>query len=153
MKKLLFVLLFAITSMAHAQVDKMLGQWNTFDDKTGDMASVVQITEKNGVYSCVVQSLYQKNADGTYQLKKPPYSKEDQQIVGSQIFIDMVVHKGHLKGKIYDPDDQKTYFGKVTYEPKTDELVLRGSLDKAGLLGRSQTWKRKPAAKRDCCSE
>ena len=25
---------------------------------------------------------------------------------------------------------------------KTDELVLRGSLDKAGLLGRSQTWKR-----------
>lgn len=153
MKKFLLVLLLAIASMAHAQVNKMLGQWNTYDDKTGDMASCVEITENNGVYNCVVLNLYEKKADGTYQLKKPPYSKEDQQIVGSKIFIDMEVHKGHLKGKLYDPDDKKIYFGKVTYEPKTDELVLRGSLDKAGLLGRSQTWKRKPAAKRDCCSE
>ena len=32
---------------------------------------------------------------------------------------------------------------KVDYKAKTVELVLRGSLDKAGLLGRSQTWKRK----------
>ena len=45
--------------------------------------------------------------------------------------------------KVYDPESQKTYFGKVTYHAKTDELVLRGSLDKAGVLGRSQTWKRK----------
>ena len=31
----------------------------------------------------------------------------------------------------------------ASVKAKTDELVLRGSLDKAGLLGRSQTWKRK----------
>ena len=79
MKKLLFLLLFLATAtLAQAQVSKMLGQWNTFDDKTGDMRSTVRIYEESG-----------------------------------------------------------------TYQAKTDELILRGSLDKAGLLGRSQTWKRK----------
>ena len=31
----------------------------------------------------------------------------------------------------------------IIYKAKTDELNVRGSLDKAGLLGRSQVWKRK----------
>ena len=157
MKRILIFLLFVIATTAQAQVNKMLGQWNTFDDKTGDMASIVQISEKNGVYTCVVQSLYQKTATGTYELKQPPYSKNDAKSVGAQIFIDMKEHKGQLKGKILDPSEGKTYFGKVTYDPKTDELTLRGSLDKAGLLGRSQTWKRhcdskNCASKKSCCN-
>ena len=87
--------------------------------------------------------MYEKDANGKYIVMKPPYPKQWEGIVGTQIFIDMKVHGEHLKGKVYDPESQKTYFGKVTYHAKTDELVLRGSLDKAGLLGRSQTWKRK----------
>lgn len=143
MKKLLIVLLLAIAATTNAQVNKMFGLWNTFDDKTGDMASCVQITEKNGTYSCVVLNMYSKNADGTYSITEPPYPKGYEHVVGSQLFIEMKEHKGQLKGKVYDPESGKTYFGKVTYNDKTDELVLRGSLDKAGLLGRSQTWKRK----------
>lgn len=158
MKKVLIFVLFVLATTAHAQVDKMMGQWNTFDDKTGNKASIVLITEKNGVYSCVIQNLYQKKADGTYDLKQPPYSKEDAKAVGAQLFIEMKEHKGQLKGKIYDPESGNTYFCKVTYEPKTDELIIRGSLDKAGLLGRSQTWKRncdskKCTSKKSCCSE
>ena len=143
MKRIMILLLLAITATANAQVSKMFGLWNTFDDKTGDMASCVEITENNGVYSCIVLNMYEKNADGTYKVMNPPYPKGLENVVGSQLFIEMKEHKGHLKGKVYDPESDKTYFGKVTYEAKTDELVLRGSLDKAGLLGRSQTWKRK----------
>lgn len=143
MKKLLIVLLLAIAATTNAQVNKMFGLWNTFDDKTGDMASCVEITENNGTYSCVVLNMYSKNADGTYSITEPPYPKGYEHVVGSQLFIEMKEHKGQLKGKVYDPESGKTYFGKVTYNDKTDELVLRGSLDKAGLLGRSQTWKRK----------
>lgn len=143
MKKLLIVLLLAIAATTNAQVNKMFGLWNTFDDKTGDMASCVQITENNGTYSCVVLNMYSKNADGTYSITEPPYPKGYEHVVGSQLFIEMKEHKGHLKGKVYDPESGKTYFGKVSYNAKTDELVLRGSLDKAGLLGRSQIWKRK----------
>ena len=45
----------------------------------------------------------------------------------------------------FDPfvDSTKTYNAKVSYKEKTDELSVRGSLDRAGLLGRSQVWKRK----------
>jgi uncharacterized protein (DUF2147 family) len=144
MKKLLFLFLFVATAtLGQAQVSKMVGQWNTFDDKTGDMRSTVNIYEENGTYLCVVTTLYEKDANGKYQVMKAPYPKEFEGVVGTQLFSEMKVNGDHLKGKVYDPESQKTYFGKVTYKAKTDELVLRGSLDKAGLLGRSQTWKRK----------
>ena len=144
MKKLLFLFLFvASASFGQAQVSKMLGQWNTFDDKTGDMRSTVRIYEEKGTYQCVITTLYEKDANGKYVVMKAPYPKDYEGVVGTQLFSEMKVHGEHLKGKVYDPESQKTYFGKVTYHAKTDELILRGSLDKAGVLGRSQTWKRK----------
>lgn len=143
-KKLFFLLLFVVTAtLVQAQVSKMLGQWNTFDDKTGEMRSCVSITEKDSEYHCVVVDLYEKDANGNYRVMQPPYAKEYEGVVGTQLFSEMKVHGEHLKGKVYDPESQKTYFGKVTYKANTDELILRGSLDKAGVLGRSQTWKRK----------
>ena len=144
MKKLYFLVLFIATAMlGQAQVSKMLGQWNTFDDKTGEMRSCVNITEKDGLYYCEVIKLYEKDANGKYKVMQPPYAKEYEGVVGTQLFSKMVINGDQLKGKVYDPESQKTYFGKVSYKDKTDELILRGSLDKAGLLGRSQIWKRK----------
>ena len=144
MKKLLFLCLFIATAMmSQAQVSKMVGQWNTYDDKTGDLRSTVNITEKNGTYQCVITTLYDKDANGKYQVMKAPYPKGFEGVVGTQLFSEMKVDGDQLKGRVYDPESQKTYHGKVTYKAKTDELILRGSLDKAGVLGRSQTWKRK----------
>ena len=144
MKKL-FVLLFFVASatLAQAQVSKMLGQWNTFDDKTGDMRSTVNIYEEKGTYKCVITTLYEKDTNGQYKVMKAPYPKGFEGVVGTQLFSEMKVDGDQLKGRVYDPESQKTYHGKVTYKAKTDELILRGSLDKAGVLGRSQTWKRK----------
>ena len=142
-KKLLFLLFFVATaSFSQAQVSKMLGQWNAFADKTGEMRSCVNITEKDGTYYCEIIKLYEKDTNGQYKVMQPPYPKDCEGVVGTQLFKEMKVNGDHLKGKVYDPESLKTYFGKITYKDKTDELVLRGSLDKAGLLGRSQTWKR-----------
>lgn len=144
MKKLLFLLLFVATAtFAQAQVSKMIGQWNTFDDNTGDMRSTVRIYEEKGTYQAEIITLYEKDANGKYKVMTAPYPKEYEGVVGTKLFSEMKVHSDHLKGKIYDPESQKTYHGKVTYHAKNDELIVRGSLDKAGLLGRSQTWKRK----------
>ena len=145
MKKLFFLFLFIATAtLGQAQVSKMLGEWNTFDDKTGDMRGIVRVTEGNdGTYHAEIISLYEKDSDGKFQIMKAPYAKEFEGVVGTQLFIDMKEDGDQLKGKVYDPESQKTYFGKVSYKADNDELVLRGSLDKAGLLGRSQTWKRK----------
>ena len=144
MKKL-FVLFFFVASatLGQAQVSKMLGLWNTFDDKTGDMRGTVRIYEEKGIYQAEIITIYEKDANGKYKVMTAPYPKEYEGVVGTQLFSEMKVHGEHLKGKVYDPESQKTYHGKVTYHAKHDELVLRGSLDKAGLLGRSQTWKRK----------
>lgn len=143
MKQLLFLFLFVATAtLGQAQVSKMLGQWNTYDDKTGEMRSTVNIYEENGTYQCVLTTLYEKDATGGYKVMKAPYPKEFEGVVGTKLFQEMKVDGHNLKGKIYDPESQKTYFGKVKYKAKTDELILRGSLDKAGLLGRSQIWKR-----------
>ena len=144
MKKLLFLVLFMTTAiLGQAQVSKMMGLWNTFDDKTGDMRSTVNIYEENGTYQAVITTLYEKDSNGKYQVMKAPYPKDYEGVVGTKLFSEMKVDREVLKGKVYDPESQKTYYGKVSYKAKTDELVLRGSLDKAGLLGRSQTWKRK----------
>ncbi len=144
MRKQFFLLLFvAFATLAQAQVSKMVGQWNTFDDNTGDMRSTVNIYVENGTYQAIITTLYEKDVNGKYKVMKEPYPKEYEGVVGTKLFSDMKVHSDHLKGKIYDPESQKTYNGKVSYKAKTDELIVRGSLDKAGVLGRSQTWKRK----------
>ena len=143
-KKLFFLLLFvAATMFGQAQVSKMVGQWNTYDDKTGDLRSTVNIYEEKGTYQAVITTLYEKDANGKYKVMKAPYAKEFEGVVGTKLFKEMKVDGEHLKGKIYDPESTNTYNGKVSYKAKTDELIVRGSLDKAGLLGRSQTWKRK----------
>ena len=145
MKKLLFLVLFmAMAILGQAQVSQMLGQWNTFDDRTGDMRGTVRLYEVgDGTYQAEIVTLYEKDANGKYQIMKAPFPKGFEGVLGTNVFVDMKADGAHLKGKVYDPESQKTYHGKVTYKAKTDELVLRGSLDKAGLLGRSQTWKRK----------
>ena len=144
MKKLLFLTFFvAMAALAQAQVNKMLGEWNTFDDRTGDMRGTVRIYEEKGTYQAEIVTLYEKDANGKYKVMKAPYPKGYEGVVGTKLFSEMKVHGEHLKGRVYDPESQKTYYGKVSYHDKTDELILRGSLDKAGLLGRSQTWKRK----------
>ena len=144
MKKLLFlVLCMASTILGQAQVSKMIGQWNTYDDKTGDLRSTVKIYEEKGTYEAVITTLYEKDANGKFQVMKAPYPKDYEGVVGTHLFKEMKVDDDQLKGKIYDPESTKTYNAKVTYKAKNDELNVRGSLDRAGLLGRSQVWKRK----------
>ena len=66
----------------------------------------------------------------------------NQPIVGLTIIRDMQLVDGELRnGKVLDPDNGKFYYAKVYL--KDGKLILRGSLDKAGILGRSQTWLRK----------
>ena len=70
-KKLFFLFLFVATAMlGQAQVSKMIGQWNTYDDKTGDLRSTVNIYEENGTYQGVITTLYEKDANGKFKVMK-----------------------------------------------------------------------------------
>ncbi|MBQ8839562.1 MAG: DUF2147 domain-containing protein [Bacteroidales bacterium] len=132
MKKIFtcIILTLAATFAMSAQVDKLLGEWKTVDDKSGKQVSIVNVYKAdNGLYYGKLIKLLQKDSD--------------QSIIGTMIIKDMKAEDGALTGgRVYDPDNGKTYYAKVTYDPKNNTLVLRGSLDKRGLIGRSQTWVR-----------
>lgn len=128
MKRILIIsILLTLAFTASAQVDRIVGTWKTVDDKLKVEASVVTI--------------YQ-DTDGLY------YGKIDRMLVsghddfvGRMVIIGMKAEDGILTGgRVYDPKSDKTYYGTVKYDPKKDVLILRGSLDKKGVFGRSQTW-------------
>ena len=133
---LVAMVLFATQAMGQTPI---LGEWITVDDASGEQKSVVRIYQAdNGKYYGDIIELFGEDADTAVcdACEGEDYNKP---IVGLTIIRDMQLEKGELRGgKVLDPDNGKLYYAKVYL--KDGKLVLRGYLDKAGLLGRSQTW-------------
>ena len=140
MAALLVAALVAVA--AEAQVARMTGSWDTVDDKTGEKRGRVEIYRAaDGMYYGRMTGAYARRPDGTYALLTElpaPYDK----VIGSDILRALQVDGDQLKGYCYDPESGNTYYGKVRYDAVTGKLTLRGSVDRWGLLGRSQTWVR-----------
>ena len=139
MKKTLFfavTLLFSVTLFAQ---NPLLGEWITVDDATGEQKSIVRIYQAdNGKYYGTIIQLLEENGE-TAVCTECTGEDHNKPIVGLTIIRDMQLKDGELReGKVLDPDNGKFYYAKVYL--KDGKLILRGSLDKAGLLGRSQTW-------------
>lgn len=142
-KAFLFSVMALISACVVAQTP-ILGEWVTVDDATGEQWSVVTIYQgTNGLYyGDITDILYQTN--DPEQLICTQCKGEDHRkpFRGLTIIRDMKLVDGELRGgHVLDPNNGKFYYGKI-YLNKEGNLVLRGSLDKAGILGRSQTWLR-----------
>ena len=140
MKKTFFLSAVIMSAMcASAQIQSILGDWKTVDDKTGEKRSVVTIYKgSDGLYYGKVSKLlmYQE-----LDLKCEACKDEDHNapIEGLVIIRGMRAENGQLAGgKVLDPESGKFYYGKIYM--KDGKLVLRGSLDKRGFLGRNQEW-------------
>ncbi|MBQ5388935.1 MAG: DUF2147 domain-containing protein [Paludibacteraceae bacterium] len=138
-KKLYFLLASLVMSACLWAQTPILGEWITVDDATGEHKSVVRIYQAdNGMYYGQIVALLEENSD-TAVCTACVGEDHNQPIVGLTIIRDMQLKDGELRGgKVLDPDNGKFYYAKVFL--KDGKLILRGSLDKAGLLGRSQTW-------------
>lgn len=139
MKRTLFfavTLLFTVTLFAQ---NPLLGEWITVDDATGEHKSIVRIYQAdNGKYYGTIIQLLEENGE-TAVCTECTGEDHNKPIVGLTIIRDMQLKDNELRGgKVLDPDNGKFYYAKVYL--KDGKLILRGSLDKAGLLGRSQTW-------------
>ena len=142
MKRILFfavTLLFTVTLFAQ---NPLLGEWITVDDATEEQKSIVRIYQAdNGKYYGTIIQLLEENGE-TAVCTECTGEDHNKPIVGLTIIRDMQLKDNELRGgKVLDPDNGKFYYAKVYL--KDGKLILRGSLDKAGLLGRSQTWLRK----------
>lgn len=135
------VMTFVVTMPLSAQIDKIIGRWVTIDDKAGIPVSIVEIYRaENGKYEGKVERLLVKG----YEDMKCEECKGElhgKKVAGMVIIRDMVYSDGKLSGgSVLDPENGKTYYGKIWYDPKTGHLILRGSLDRRGILGRNQEW-------------
>ena len=143
MKRIFWMALVLVAMSTQAQISAILGDWKTVDDKTGDSFSIIHIYKatdglyygkiaemlvgpKDAVCTACVDGDKDKPFEGLVIIRGMKYNAEKNQLEG---------------GKVLEPETGKFYYGKIY--PKDGKLVLRGSLDKLGVLGRSQTWVRK----------
>lgn len=132
MKKLfLTVLFFAIALISNAQIEKILGEWRTVNDKTGETEGVILFYKgDNGLYYGKTTHVYEKGKE-----------LFDEQYIGMVLIKDFKLEDGKLVGgTLYEPHEDKTYYGKISYNAKNNTLEVRGSLDRMGWLGRTQIW-------------
>ena len=139
MRKIGIILLLLATLSVNAQISGILGDWKTVDDKTGERRSVVTIYKgTDGLYYGKISKMlmYTDMDLKCDQCKGEDYNKP---IVGLVIIRGMKAEGEMLVGgQVLDPESGKFYYGKISL--KNGQLVLRGSLDKRGFLGRNQTW-------------
>ena len=132
MKKLfLTVLFFTIALISNAQIEKILGEWRTVNDKTGETEGVILFYKgDNGLYYGKTTHVYEKGKE-----------LFDEQYIGMVLIKDFKLEDGKLVGgTLYEPHEDKTYYGKISYNAKNNTLEVRGSLDRMGWLGRTQIW-------------
>lgn len=148
MKKrwMVLTLCIMISIYAMGQVSSMIGDWITVDDKTGEQRSVVTLYKgQDGLYYGAISKLLidvpvtvctlcpdeDKNRplEGLVIIRGMKYNEQDNQLQG---------------GRVLDPESGNFYYGKIYL--KDGKLVLRGSIDKRGFLGRNQTWIRRKAS-------
>ena len=132
MKKIfLTALFFAIALISNAQIDKILGEWCSVDDKTGEVTGVILFYKgDNGLYYGKTLRVFEKGKE-----------LFDEKYIGMILVKDFKLEDGQLVGgTLFEPHENKTYYGKISYNAKDNTLSVRGSLDKRGWLGRTQTW-------------
>lgn len=139
MRKISLLIIILSALCAQAQVSAIVGDWKTVDDKTGERRSIVTIYKgEDGLYyGKISKMLMYQELDLRCEACKD--ADHNTPIEGLVIIRGMRAEGGELVGgKVLDPESGKFYYGKIYM--KDGKLVLRGSLDKRGFLGRNQVW-------------
>lgn len=135
----ILVLLVFMGAGQGAEGDAILGNWLTEEGR-----AEVEIYKCDNEYCGKIVWLREpKNAEGKDKtdVNNPVSEKRGRKIVGLNIVLGFKYDKygRWVGGKIYDPDNGKTYSCKMTLE--NDTLNVRGYLG-ISLLGRTTVWTR-----------
>lgn len=119
--------------------EKIVGKWKTIDDETNKPKSIVEITEKNGVFSGKIIKLFrgpEEDQDPVCEECDPTDGRYMKKIIGMEILKDMKKSGSEFsEGTILDPNNGKIYKCKIWLEG--NNLMLRGYW---GPFFRTQTW-------------
>ncbi|QWD73215.1 DUF2147 domain-containing protein [Polynucleobacter sp. UB-Raua-W9] len=142
-KPLLFIILgcilaFEATQLSAQTSDSIVGTWKTFDDDTNLPASIVQITEKNGVFSGVITKILDLSA--LPNCEKCTDNRKGKPVLGMEILTGLKrTGDSYSGGQILDPDDGEIYRAEMKLKDQGGKLDLRAYIG-IPLLGRTQTW-------------
>ncbi|MGL4393638.1 MAG: DUF2147 domain-containing protein [Brevinema sp.] len=148
MKKLALLLTLLITPSLWAQnAQDILGSWMMQESKDGAVSSLIEIFEHEGKFYAYGYAM----VDGSSTKDLDVHNKNKElrsRPMRDVIFLYGVSFENGTwgNGEIYRPTDGSYFFvkGKLS-DP--DTLEWRASVDKAGVFGATQVWKRVPADK------
>jgi uncharacterized protein (DUF2147 family) len=120
-----------------------VGRWETVDDSTGKVNSVVLIWEANGkLYGKIEKLIDPDPRDPDPRCSRCEGQLKDRPIIGLQILWDL--HRDGDQwsgGKVLDPDNGSKYKCYVAVEDGGQKLKVRGFIG-FSVLGRTQYWVR-----------
>ena len=132
--------LVAASALAGGPKDPV-GRWKTYDDKTGALHGLVEITEEQGVLKGRILKSYDPlKPNPTCDLCEG--ERKGQPVLGMVFLWGLTQQGGEFKGGyILDPDNGKVYRAKVRLDEGGHKLLVRGFIG-ISLIGRTQTWVR-----------
>jgi uncharacterized protein (DUF2147 family) len=143
MKSIRLALVVAAFPVAgYADILSPVGAWTTIDDETKKPKSVVRIVEKDGVYSGMVEKIFDPaKQDSKCDECAGDDPRKGQPVIGMTILTGLKPDGDNVYagGTILDPANGKTYNAKVTVIEGGRKLEMRGSVL---FIGRTQTWVR-----------
>ena len=144
LKKVALVSVFAFCApFALAANDSPVGNWRTIDDETNTVKSIVEITEKDGVFEGKVVKLFRKPEEDQNPLcDKCQGELNKKPILGLRIMWDLKKDSDYWDGgQILDPENGKTYKVKMHLVEDGTKLKVRGFIG-FSFIGRTQVWER-----------
>lgn len=143
MKYLLLMLFLVLPLLTFAQDFSPLGKWRTYDDETGELKSIINIWEEDGLLFGKIEKIFPKPGEDPDPLcDKCPGQLKNQPVIGMTILKDLKRSGKQWKGgTILDPDNGKTYGCKIEVIEAGKKLKVRGFLG-FSLLGRTQYWEK-----------
>lgn len=138
LRKGLFLLLFSLSLIVNAQ--SIFGKWNSFDEETNEIESVIEVYEKDGkAYAKIIEITDPERKNAT--CIKCKGKRKDQPILGMDILTGLKKDDDEWSGgKILDPKNGKEYKCYIKLLDK-NTLKLRGYIG-ISLIGRTAKWKR-----------
>ena len=139
MKKIVFTFfLIAITSTINAQ--SIFGKWNSTNDETGEVDSVIEIYKKDDkAYAKVIEIKDSKRQNAVCDKCKG--KNKNKPILGLEILSGLKKDGDEWSGgKIVDPRNGKVYKCYIKLE-EANKLKIRGYIGFA-LLGKTKYWER-----------
>ena len=129
-RALLATVFASLSAVAAAQMTPV-GQWHSSDEKTGELKSLIIISETGGVLNGHVDKLLRKTADQKAVCKECTDDRKDKPMLGLQIIRGAKKVDGKdvwEGGKILDPENGKEYALRMTPIEDGKKLEVRGSI-------------------------